>query len=461
MAQDMAVIGFVGPSQVGQLYRVTTTSVERWNGSAWVTVAANVFTGGVHDYFSFTGWGSELLMTNGVDKIFFVNSETGANGFITQSFPAKHIQSFGNRVVATNVKEPGGQKPFRVRWCVKNNNRDWTGDGSGFEDLFAAPGGRVDIAHGCYPITDDTAYIVRSETFWHMSLTGLVLAPFRFTRLMSAEAGMMARRSVVSTPDGLIGVAEENVMMLTSAGLKPIGDEIREILIPSISDIDAAVGFYDKRRNEYRLAVGNTVWRRNFRTPGWTKDVYPHDIRYIARVKLEQAGLVINDLTGFIDGLSTAYPPGFIDSLTQSLGGIDAIFFILFDSSASIIVHEDPSSTQDVNIDEDLVDPEIIATTALLQAGSVLDKTKPIELQVEYEAEVMQDLIFEYSIDAGTTWSTFSTKTVNSTTGPAVLAVRKTITGHNIQLRLRSTVLGKLRVLAFVPHVIVEAKVNV
>jgi|ERR1043166_1864457 hypothetical protein len=469
MAQTMAIVGFVSPRGVGYLFRVTTEDLQRWNGSSWTVIASSVFTGGVLDFFSFAGWGDEILMTNGKDKIYKYNTLTGAKGFIAQSFPAKHIQTFGGRVIASATVE-GSFKPYNVRWCVKDNNEDWTGDGSGFEPLFSAPGGLVDEVQGVFPITDDTAFIIRTHSIWQMSLTGIVLTPFRFT-LTIPGVGTTARRAIASAQGGYILIARDNVIFLSGGGgITAIGDQVRETLLPLIDDPVLAVAKHDYRRNELRIVYGKTVWRHNFRTPGWTKDEYPSLIRDIAFVKfgaggITKIGLVIDDLVGVIDDLGTNYPPGKIDDLVTStqftIGPTgDGTFFIFYDDSTSLIAIEDPASVTDIDIDGNDVDSEIIAATGLLQAGSTLDKTKVVEAQLEYEAEAPQTLTFKYSNDRGVTWATYSTLDISPTTGPSIVAVRKTLPGHNIQLAVTSETLGKIRVLSFTPRIVKEAKVR-
>jgi hypothetical protein len=454
----MAVIGFIAPNQVGQMLRVTTTSLSRWDGSAWVNIAADIFTGGITDYFSFAGWGEKLLMTNGVDKVYSYNTQTGEKGFIAESFPAKHIQSFGNRVILSGTKE-GEYKPYRIRWSVKNDSDDYTGDGSGFEDLYAAPGGVIDTLHGCFPITDDTARLVREHTLWQMSLTGIVLAPFRFTRTHS-EMGTRARRSITEVPGGHVFIGKENVIIVGFSEVKPIGDAVRTDLLDSITDWEAVISYYDHKRNELRIINGNTIWRYSFRTPGWTKDIYPELIRHVAYIRIDTVGLKIDDLVGKINALGANYPPGKINDLTADFA-LEGLFFVTHNVTDSMITKEVVDVTTDVDIDEAVVEAPIVVATALLAAGSPLDRTKVIEIQLEYESDGSQTLLFEYSTNAGVTWSSFSSKAITATTGPTVLAVRKTLVGHNIQLRLKSATLGQLRVLAFIPHIVQEAKVNV
>lgn len=126
----------------------------------------------------------------------------------------------------------------------------------------------------------------------------------------------------------------------------------------------------------------------------------------------------------------------------------------------TLVIRENPTSSQDVTVTGVAIDSEIILATALLAAGSPLEQTKVIEVQMEYEAEESHALVFEYSVDKGATWAAYSTLTVGATLGPTILTVRKTITHHNIQFRVRSLKLGKLRVISLVPRVVLESMVH-
>lgn len=449
----MAVVSFVSPSQTGVLLRFTTTGFDKWNGSAWVAVKSNIFSGGTSDYFEFVGWGNSLLVCNGVDKIYSYNSATGEAGFLDQSVPAKHISVFGGRVVLTGTFE-GGYRSYRIRWSVKNNNTDWTGDGSGYEDLFAMPGGLIDSAHGVFPITDDTALIIRDNSVWQMSLTGNILAAFRFSQVMN-QVGTKFPRTISAVPGGFMFVSRNDIVMVQQSGVQIVGTNVRSAVLAAITNRLVPVGYYDLNRNEYRLAIDSTVYRYSFRDQGWTRDIYPVKIRDWHKIEYDKLVLTIDELSGTIDSLV-----GTIDEQVLA-GTANSLMMAVHEGAASsLVVKEDDSATADVIVDGTASAVEILAATSLIMAATPLQKSKVIEIQLEYEATVSQTLLFEYSTDKGSTWSSYSSTTIVATSGPQILSVRKTIVGHNIQLRIRSTTLGGLRVIAFLPHVVAEAKVH-
>lgn len=126
----------------------------------------------------------------------------------------------------------------------------------------------------------------------------------------------------------------------------------------------------------------------------------------------------------------------------------------------TIVAIEKQLTTKDTDITIGSVDTSIVIATALVATGNPLDRTKLIEVQLEYECDEGQQLWFQYSEDAGVNWIAYSTVTVDETDGPTILSVRKTIVGHNLQVRIMSETLGKLRVLSFVPRVIKDPRVR-
>ena len=126
----------------------------------------------------------------------------------------------------------------------------------------------------------------------------------------------------------------------------------------------------------------------------------------------------------------------------------------------TIVIFESPTITQDTNIAGGVTDSMLVLATALIATGNPLDKTRLIEVQLEYECEEGQKLWFQYSEDAGGNWSHYSSVNIEETSGPTILAIRKTIVGHNMQLRIMAESIGKLRVLSFVPRVIREGRVR-
>lgn len=446
----MAVLSFVSPDRIGFLFRIRLTGMDEWNGTAWVPVNGMFFTGSTRDHFTWTGWGDELLLCNGIDRIRSYNTKTGIATVLLESFPCKHLTTFDNRVIASATLE-GNFQGARQRWSVKNDNTDWTsettldGIGAGFEDLRGTPGGYVDQLMGTFPLSDDTALVVRENSLWLQFVTGNVDTPFRYSKL-ATEMGSKARRSIVSTPFGVTFLSLTDVVTCTQSGPSSIGAAVRRrSIVADVTDPEDVVALYDPRRSEYRLKTNTSVWRYNWIDQGWTRDRYATAIKQMSFVDYRVLGLRIGELVGTIGGLS-----GRIGDLVRN----NADEGVHMMTSLDTVLREDSAA-----LDDNGIAAPIVVATGLLAAGSTLDRSEIIEAQLEYEAETEQLLAFEYSYD-NLTWTTYSQATITPTAGPTILTVRRTLNSHNLQIRVTSLTLGKLKIIGFYPFIVRGARVN-
>lgn len=458
-----AILSFTPASGGGVLVRLRVDGADTWNGSSWTPVIDIILTGHETDRFTWTGWGDALLICNGADKIISYNVLSGEVKILEESSPARHITSFNGRVVASAVTD-GAFKGHRVRWSVKLNDEDWTAEtttdaiGAGYEDLLASPGGRVDEVMGVFPLSDESAIMVREQSLWTVLVTGNVDAPFRFSRL-TGEIGTRARHACAISPFGIIVVSMEDIFIVDQSGPKSIGSGVRRTMLPAITDFPALTGSYDPRRQEYRLAVQDNVWRYNFRDQGWTRDRYLFMVKHLSFVDYKSIGLTM-DALGTIDdfGLPIA-PPQTMDELTgtfDELGIIaarEATHFVR-DSDGEVL-RENATISNDNTVDSPF---EIV--TGLLAAATPLEKTEIIEAQLEYECEEDQRVFFDYSTNKGGTWIQYSYVDLSPTAGPRITAVRKTLEHHNLQIKARSEKLGKLSLISLHLFVVKGAKVN-
>jgi hypothetical protein len=421
-----------------------------WNGTTWFPVPGVVFSGGPSDRFTWVGWGNELLVTNGVDKIVSYNRLTGVASVLVESFPARQLTTFNNRVIASSVEE-GGHLGYRIRWSVKNDNTDWTsettedGIGAGFEDLLGAPEGLVDEVIGVYPFTDETALIVRANSMWQTLPTGNVDAPFRFSRQV-AKVGSKARHANITTPNGVVVLTDKDVLLVGPSSVDSIGTPIRRELLDEITDHSLVTGAYDPVRQEYRLStVAGRVWRYSFPDKAWTKDNYPFSILHLSYGSFHASSLTFDELEGTFDDLVGSFD----DQVIEAEG--EGMFFVQTNEDRVVM---ESAAVQDLTADS-----PIEVTTGLLQAASALDKSGIIEAQVEYECVDNQTLNFEYTRD-GTTWAAYGSLALTPTNGPTIGRVRRTVEGHNMQVKVSSPILGRLKLISLYLFVVQGGRVN-
>lgn len=179
---------------------------------------------------------------------------------------AHHVATFGGRVVLSRF----ANEPETVRWSARLDSNDWTGIGSGYEDLRTS-GDRV---WHIWPITDTMAIMVRERSIWIMSVTGNVDVPFRFERMMDI-VGTKYPRTWVQLGRSVIGVTNDDVVAVGLDGLQSYGvPDIQEKLFTEFQgELDRAWGLYHRRYHEYWLGLDSGIWRCRLATKAWFR--YP------------------------------------------------------------------------------------------------------------------------------------------------------------------------------------------
>lgn len=444
----MAVVNFVVGSGIGFLIRFTTTTMQLWDGAAWNNVAGAVFTGGDTAYFTYTAFNDTLLFSNGVDGLWEYAPMIGALTLIEDGPNALHLSTFGGRVLASAADgEPG-----RLQWSAKNNSRDWTGIGSGFEDLLSTPGGKVDALMGVWPITDDFALMVRSDSVWQVSQTGDPDAPFRFGRL-HANVGSRSRHSVDVIPGGVVMLGTDDIWIITDSQVASIGQLIKDRVFLENADVTEARGLYRPDTKEYWLAPSHSeiVYRYSFQDQGWSKMRYPFDVRWMERSIFHYEGMTWDEMPDTWDATVGTW-----DSLLGD--SVEPAFYFATDDL--FVIKEDTAQSDDAHIAAGKTAQGIEIQTPILEAASPLEKTEIIECQLEYEQGVAtQTVLIEYATDGGTVWNQYSSKDLVQTSGyPKIKRAMNTLEREAMQFRLRSTTLGRLSILSFSPFLVVGAK---
>lgn len=443
---------FVQANQIGHILRFTPTAVTRWSGSAWVDLGATA-TGGVDDLWSWAGFGDSLLFSNGVDAIQTYDAVTGLVTTITDAPSASHLTTFGGRVIASNVHIEGQYHPARIAWSGKNDSEDWDyeGESAGYEDLVSTPGGSIDAQLGVHPISDYIAMVIRTGSVWQMTTTGNPIAPFRFSRVY-AELGTKAPFTIIPVSGGLIGLFDDDVYILTQSGVTPIGTKIFNEIIAQTSDLSKAVGGYNPLTKEYLLGTGGTdVFRYSFKDKGWARSEYTRDVSWLAYTKEAYRGLTWGEATG-----TWGSATGTWDDAAKSASDEYGVMMLADDGMTFV---EDPTASDD-EVGGVSTDAPFEVASGVIQSGSPLHRLRILEIQMEYEASEAQDLIFEYSYDEGSTWTTYSTASITTTSGPELLSVRNEFTHRQLQIRVRSTTLGQLKLISIFAFTVEDARVH-
>jgi uncharacterized protein YjdB len=453
----MQVIDFIrqGTKKVTVRFCLRHIEVFEYGSGTWRSFAVPL-TGSERDFFAYTGWADKLLFSNGVDGLWEFDFKTYSATLVPGAPGAKHLTTFGNRVVASAVTVGGNFYPLRVKWTAKNDYKKWdviNDLGAGEEDLYGSPGGATDEVMGVWPSTDETAWMVRSRSVWQMSVSGNVAAPFRFSRIL-AEVGSPFRNTVVSAPAGIIFASRENIHIIDSGGHSTIGEMVIDEILEEVSTLRSAYAAYDVGRSEYRFACDELVWRYRFPEQGWTADEYPFPIRALSRQIQGKVGIPIDSLPGIIDELPSLFPPGAIDDLVYQREDDDSMMFVPV--STELVVREN-DSTQDTLLTGEKTDSEMLIESGVVNS-TPMEACELHEMHLEYESQMEQELLYEATFDDGANFQPLSgPKQIEETFGSEILFSKVTRVSRKLQIRLRSLTLGKLRILGFAPTIV---KVN-
>jgi hypothetical protein len=444
----MGVVNFVTGSGIGFLLRFTTTALQLWDGATWNDVPGVTFTGGTSDFFTYTAWNDTLLFSNNKDGLIEYKPLTGALSVIPDGPNAKHLTTFADRVVA-GVADG---LEYRTRWSVAKNSHDWTGTGSGFEDLLSTPGGQVDQVMGTFPVSDTTALMVRTGSIYQVTRTGDPDAPFRFEILYS-NLGSRSRHSIDTIPGGIIFFGTDDVYILTGTEIQAIGQLVKDRQFSETVDLQLVRGVFRPKLKEYWLSLGaDRLYRYSFQDKGWTPHRYPFNIRWFDETIFHFSGLTWDEAVGTWDDQTEAWDDVLGQAVAES-------FYFVTDEDEGNVIAEDADLVEDEYVQVDHVTFGIDIQSGVVIAASPLEKTEVIETQLEYESVGAQTLIFEYSINGGTSWLSYSSKTIATTSVAQILRCMRTLSRKTLMFKIRSTILGQLTLISYTPFLVVEAKV--
>ena len=347
-------LNFITSDRTSYFFRFYTNKVELWAGSTWLPVTGlPTLTATPESLIVHAAWNDQLIFSNGVDGTYIVNPLTGVATVIAAAGVADHLTVFGKRLIICRGNV--------VYWSIRGNYTDFTGLGSGAEDMLSTPGGFVDSLTGVYPVSDQIAFVVRSGSVWSMSETGNFDAPYQFTRSFP-KIGSSFPLGVATIPEqGIILPANGSVFKITlQNGVEDIGIGVSEYIFNSIADTRKVCGVYDGMRNFYALFVPNntsnmTVHICHLISNQWTAFLYPVQIRAIALGRYQSAVLT-DDLVGQTDALI-----GQTDSLgvsTQNFG----LVITPMDTNSVVIIEDTISSNN-------ILGKDVTAAGVRIQSG--------------------------------------------------------------------------------------------
>ena len=321
--------------------RWSTVGVDVLVGNVWTACTGPTLGMNQYSKVAMTGWAGKIIFSDGFTGMYALDFASLTYTAISGAPSAQHLTMFNRRVIAS---VPGSS---RVQWCVAGDYTDWTSTnlGAGYEDLLSAPDGGMDSQTAVVPVSDEVAYLVRSNSVWQMEPTRNLEAPFAFSRVIAA-LGTRWAATCCAVPGGVAFMSDNGVYMLRGGQVEDLTPPIRRMFVNAEQGmLRSATMCYDQFSECLRLAgdfpteVGipvtvssNIVLRWHFRIGGgWTADYFidGQDVRAVSSTLNMRRRLSIGELTGTIGSLTgvigdlgvSQYQSGILYTMTDAVRG--------------------------------------------------------------------------------------------------------------------------------------------
>lgn len=386
------------------------------------------------DRFTFTAWGDKVLCTNPVVGMFEIDLVAKTYTKITAApQDAQFIAVFNGRVLVSGLVS----QPRRVQWSAKFSSSDWTGLGSGFEDLQPTNVKSQNYPLVVQPVSNTSALLYRQSSCDLMSATDRFDAPFVFSEL-HRDLPCFCPFSVTNTRHGVVSISASDLYLTNTSGYQVFGQGLVTQAIrgvPTATDLARMptkqwLGKYHPGLDEFWLVTESETFRYQFGYQSWVRFV--PDVNSIYRVV---------DVCPSEAGYYTAY---------QSLAGTYSTLTGTLDSSTgttradmTVMCSDGTTLNYSADLSGAFTAPGRGYVGATIETSdielAVRNKQLTVtELEFEYEVDVAsQTYTVQYSIDQGANWSTYGTiVSSGATTIPRLRIIQKVITAKQVRFRV-------------------------
>ena len=226
------------------LFVSTETEVKRLTETTWTTLSGPTLTGGPENLFSWRVSQNSVVFSQGVDRVMRAPFLGDIYAVLSGDCPpAKYLERFADRLYLANTIESAAREPFRIRRCVNGDHTDWTGVGSGFNDLAEYPyhirgmskqGSQLLI--GC------------SGALWLASRTGLAEAPARFDPV-APGAGILSGYTLTPIQNNHAYLGMDHFYVFVGNRAVEVGQQVRDTVFFSLNAAKIHLAFSITRPN--------------------------------------------------------------------------------------------------------------------------------------------------------------------------------------------------------------------
>jgi hypothetical protein len=432
----IGVIEFIKEDGQKLVCRVTQSTFHVWNGSIYTSYTINDggFKGTAKRVTASQLFGKMYLAFDTSEEIWEVDFDARALNLVDGSARGKFTITFAERILVANLTQTvEGIKPNAFAWSANSLPLDWTGEGSGFEDLIGSDLGNHITG---FEALENLAVIVRRKSLVHVTRQPFNLAPFA-TKTIIRGYGSDLPYTTVRVPGGIIfaDARTKEVYYYTPGALpRAIGPQVERLFFEDLASAQFAEAKYNPYEGEYILGLIWTTdnelitrrWVCNIRKPNfpWTYDDSP-TLSCLGSVCPPADGTSIDELTGTINALT-----GSIDSLSSRAINNPEIFAGISTGEVVNFSYDHATDWDDTAFEFEFDSPNL---------GSLSRRRTMKDLEVTCGIPVTGSVTVEQSKDEST-WT--NTKTASRTGSTALQKVRlpKTqITGDDLFWRIKST----------------------
>jgi len=440
----------------------TKTKLYYLNGTTWTDISrAGGYTGTDDQLYDATVALNDYVFTNYADKIQYWNGVAGtaldlpaAGGGNSLEFTrAKYCTAFAGRLFIANLQEesPTKIRALRVRWSTELAYRasaDWTGLGSGFNDLAETPDEIIGMAK-----LGSVLVVYKKRSIIHGYETGNINNPFvwewRSMAGLDKGTGLVAHQTIAELQDFHIGLFNNNVYRYDGHPV-PIGDAvIRDVIkLAGVANLRKAFAVTVPDRSWYILFValaGQT----------WPEQGYVYDYRrdlWVGKIKRKASAAGLNVPTGSTTWASTD-PQTWadVDATWGSFGlETDQPILTIASPDDKTVRQSDSSSDYDGTIaewvtrDDDLGAPDFVKTL--------------IRVRVRVDSSAVQPLTLSVSKDTGRSFVQVVARNTLAVNGEQDLLFDTRVTGTRFTLKIAST--KRIRILEWAPSYQIRERVK-
>lgn len=429
------------------LFATTQTGLQRYSAgtNVWTDYTGPALTGGTEKLFSWEISQNSVVFSQGVDQVMAVPFVGTTYAILNANCPAaRYLTRFADRLYLAFTREGGANKPFRVRRSVNGDHTNWTGLGSGFNDLAEYPyhikGMRKHAAQ---------LLIGTQEAFWIGTRTGLSAAPARFDPIVPGT-GIYCSYTLTTRGNDHLLMGFDHFYLFNGARAVEIGDPIRDVVFFNLEASKVHMNFAVLRPESQEWVVficeagtstPQAAWVWNWHHNCWYKWTFSGPV--CGTIHRQDATRTWNSLVGDWNAQTWEW--------TASQGTANFPLMVTGHTNGKVFAWKEEYASDDGNpifcrwtskdFSSALVEPNMAFRELLLKS-----------LAIEYEAaETAATLSFYLSNDKGSTWQGPYSVTLAVGGGMEVLA--QEISGEYIRWKFEhSSATERFRIARFIPE---------